>query len=158
VLFLGPILSPLFRASGLQGVEATGELARVTLLYICPSPAQSYTVAGFPMAVCARCWGATIGLWLARLALPYLLVRPHPLSSLLHRWRTLPWLTRLVFCLLPFMLWPLEIVGSTQGWWTLPPLWLLVINGAQAGVAAGFFFYSLWPGMWPARSGTWNGK
>jgi hypothetical protein len=44
-------------------------------------------------------------------------------------------------------------MGSGQGWWALPPLWVLLINGAQAGAAAGVFFLSVWPGFWPvARS------
>jgi hypothetical protein len=105
------------------------------------------------MAVCARCWGATIGLWMARLWLPALLSRRHALAEGLRWFRALPWLARLLLCGLPFLLWPLEIIGSGQGWWALPPLWVLLINGAQAGAAAGVFFLSVWPGFWPvARS------
>ncbi len=150
ILFVGPILSPLFRASGQPVVDATGAFAHSMLLYICPTPAQSYTLLGFPMAVCARCWGATIGLWAARLLLPLVLTRGGRLTAMLNAWRGLWWPLRLLICILPFGLWPLEIVGTAQGWWALPPLWLLVINGAQAGVAAGLFFYALWPGFWPA--------
>jgi hypothetical protein len=152
VLFLGPLLSPLFRATGQPVVDETGALARNMLVYICPTPAQSYMLFGFPMAVCARCWGATIGLWVARLWLPAALAHTDRAAVVLWRFRGRAWPLRLMLCALPFLLWPLEIVGTAQGWWSLPPLWLLVINGAQAGFAAGLFFFSLWPGFWPRQS------
>jgi hypothetical protein len=67
VLFLGPIISPLFRATGLPLLADAGLLARDLLsAYICPTPERSYMLLGLPMAVCARCWGATIGLIVAR--------------------------------------------------------------------------------------------
>ncbi|NJO07225.1 MAG: hypothetical protein HC876_17880, partial [Chloroflexaceae bacterium] len=43
----------------------------------------------------------------------------------------------------------IEIIGTYQGWWQLPPLWVLLLNGAQAGFFAGLFFASVWPGFWP---------
>src|SRR5689334_2744500 len=64
VLFLGPLVAPLFQATRLPFVAGSGALARDLLShYICSTPAKSYALLGFPMAVCARCWGATIGLW-----------------------------------------------------------------------------------------------
>src|SRR3954468_14085196 len=66
VLFFGPLAAPLFQATHLTLVADSGALARDLLSrYICPTPAKSYVLMGFPMAVCARCWGATIGLWVA---------------------------------------------------------------------------------------------
>ena len=66
VLFLGPLIAPLFQATRLPLAADSGALARDLLSrYICPTPAKSYMLLGFPMAVCARCWGATIGLWAA---------------------------------------------------------------------------------------------
>src|SRR5262247_815238 len=64
LLSLGPLIAPLFQATGLPFVADSGALARDLLSrYVCPTPAKSYALLGFPMAVCARCWGATIGLW-----------------------------------------------------------------------------------------------
>jgi hypothetical protein len=144
VLFLGPLISPLFRATGLPLVSDAGLLARDLLsLYICPTPERSYLLLGLPMAVCARCWGATIGLWGARL----LIGSRYSSSAPLRAFRSLPWAARLLLCALPFLLWPLEIVGHYQGLW-FAPLWLLLLNGAQAGLAAGLFFCSAWPGLW----------
>lgn len=147
VLFLGPIISPLFRATGLPLLTEAGVLARDLLAtYVCPTPERSFMLFGLPMAVCARCWGATMGLWAARL-----LVANHPALPPLAWYRSLPWAARLLLAALPFLLWPLEIFGHYGGWW-FAPMGLLLLNGAQAGLAAGLLFCSLWPGLWPERS------
>ncbi|MBX0327303.1 DUF2085 domain-containing protein [Oscillochloris sp. ZM17-4] len=147
VLFLGPIISPLFRATGLPGLTESGLLARDLLSrYVCPTPDRSIMLLGLPMAVCVRCWGATIGLWAARLLVG---AQGDHAGAPLRWFRGLPWAARLALAALPFLLWPLEIVGHYQGWW-FAPLWLLLINGAQAGFASGLFFCSIWPGLWPA--------
>ena len=59
----------------------------------------------------------------------------------------LPWHMRLLLAALPFVLWVAEIIG-----WPAAPLWLLVLNGAQAGLGAGLFFCSIWPGLMPHPS------
>jgi hypothetical protein len=152
VLFLGPLIAPLFQATTLPLVADSGGLARDLLAtYICPTPAKSYVVAGFPMAVCARCWGATIGLWAA-----YLLFRHFPTATQLRAWVPirdrylgLPWLIRLAISALPFVLWMLEIA-----YWPAAPYRVLLANGAFAGLSAGLFFCSIWPGLRarPART------
>lgn len=145
VLFFGPIISPLFRATGLPLLSDAGVLARdVLATYICPTPERSYMLFGLPMAVCARCWGATIGLLAARASFQHTGGR---LGGALQKYRTLSWGWRLGLAAVPFLLWPLEIVGHASGWW-YAPLWLLLLNGAQAGFIAGLFFISLWPGLW----------
>jgi hypothetical protein len=152
VLFLGPIIAPLFQASGLPLVADSGWLARDMLsTYICPTPAKSYMLAGHAMAVCARCWGATIGLWLAFLCAIYGLRFPvgnfrRP-ASFLARLFVLPWPVRLGFAALPFALWSLEIND-----WPAAPLGMLLINGALAGFSAGLFVCSIWPGLLPTRA------
>jgi uncharacterized membrane protein len=147
VLFLGPLVAALFLATGLPLVADAGWLARDLLsTYICPTPAKSYMLFGQPMAVCARCWGATIGLWGG-----YLMFRGHiagfapwrPLAWFLG----LPWLARLLMVALPFGAWVAEIMA-----WPAAPYWLLLLNGAQAGVGAGLFFCSIWPGLMPRLS------
>ena len=142
VLFLGPIASPLFRIGDLPLLAPTGELARTLLAtYICPTPDRSLLLFGYPMGVCVRCWGATIGLWGARLVLGRDI-------ALLAAYRRLDWRLRLLIAAVPFLLWPLEIVGQSAGYW-FAPLWLLLLNGLQAGFAAGLFFSSVWPQVWP---------
>lgn len=150
ILFLGPIISPLFRASGLPLVAESGQLARDLLAtFVCPTPERSYLLFGLPMAVCARCWGATIGLWAARVLVGGRRAERLPGAiRLLDSFRAMPWWARLALCATPFLLWPLEIVGHYRGAW-YAPLWLLLLNGVQAGFFAGLFFCSIWPGLWP---------
>lgn len=151
-LFLGPIISPLFRATGLPLLADAGLLARELLsTYVCPTPERSIALFGLPMGVCMRCWGATIGLLAARWTVArYAGAACAHSGSPLQWFRALPWVARLLLAALPFLLWPLEIVGHYSSWW-YAPLWLLLLNGAQAGFAAGLLFCSLWPGLWPAR-------
>lgn len=140
VLFLGPLAAPLFQASGLPLIAGTGALARDMLAqYICPTPAKSYYLLGFPLGVCARCWGATIGLWAAWL----LFTRAERNGWLwVRRYLALHWLARLGVSALPFWIWVAEI-----RWWPAAPYWLLLLNGAFAGVWAGLFVCSIWPGL-----------
>lgn len=156
-LFLGPLLAPLLRATGLPLLADAGALARELLAtYVCPTPERSLLLFGLPMAVCARCWGATLGLGAARLLVGWVAGgvgrRQSRLAQALGWFRGLPLPARLLLCGLPFLLWPLEIAGQGNGWWHAP-LWLLLLNGAQAGLAAGLLCCSLWPGMWPRRAG-----
>ena len=154
VLFLGPLAAPLFQATQLPVVADAGWLARDLLSrYVCPTPAKSYLLLGFPMAVCARCWGATIGLWAgwAAFRLGSSDQRPttggrlsglHFVVRRLDGYLALPWAARLAIGALPFLLWVAEI-----SWWAAAPLWLLLANGAFAGFWAGLFFCSIWPGL-----------
>jgi hypothetical protein len=43
---------------------------------------------------------------------------------------------------LAFLLWAAEI-----SWWPAAPYWLLLLNGANAGLWAGLFLCSIWPGL-----------
>lgn len=166
VLFLGPVVAPLFQATELWLVADSGVLARDLLSrYVCPTPLKSYSVLGFPMAVCARCWGATVGLWIGWLALrwtedknreprgangqlPAASCSTSSVSRLLvMRFLALPWTVRLALAALPFLLWALEI-----RYWPGAPLGVLLANGAFAGCWAGLFFYSPWPGLHNSRN------
>lgn len=152
-LALGPLIAPLFQATRLPLLAGSGALARDMLSsYICPTPAKSYLLLGFPMAVCARCWGATLGLWAAWLFVrwPLFAARRDATSAIarssLMLWRArylaLAWPLRAGLAALPFGLWAAEISR-----WPAAPYWALLINGAFAGAWAGLLFCSVWPGM-----------
>jgi hypothetical protein len=157
VLFFGPLVAPLFQATRLPLVADSGALARELLAqYICPTPAKSYVLLGFPMAVCARCWGGTIGLWAAWLLLRRTtndqrrMLESIPSSFDIGHWSlfrlrldrycALAWPLRLLVGGLPFLLWVAEI-----SLWPAAPYWILLLNGAFAGCWAGLLFYSAWP-------------
>jgi hypothetical protein len=157
VLFFGPLIAPLFQATQLPLMADAGALARDLLSrYICPTPAKSYVLLGFPMAVCARCWGATIGLWAAWLLIRrrtndegrttnanlFVIGRSSVITQWLHSYLGLAWQARLGVGALPFLLWVAEI-----HLWAAAPYAVLLLNGAFAGFWAGLFFYSVWPGL-----------
>jgi hypothetical protein len=152
VLFFGPLIAPLFQATHLPLIADSGALARDLLShYVCPTPAKSYMLLGFPMAVCARCWGATIGLWVGWLAVQVADRRSQITGRrsqdagdlrLVSGYLALAWPTRLLIGALPFVLWVAEI-----RWWPGAPYWMLLVNGAFAGYWAGLFFCSIWPGL-----------
>ncbi|HET9222974.1 MAG TPA: DUF2085 domain-containing protein [Roseiflexaceae bacterium] len=148
VLLVGPLIAPLFQATRLPVIASAGTLARDLLTYyVCPTPAKSYALFGFPMAVCARCWGATIGLWAA-----WLVCRPqvaghsrtraenHPSTSAWFVER--PWELRLCFALAALLLWNLEINS-----WPTAPLAVRIVNGANGGFWVAMFAGSLWHTM-----------
>src|SRR4051794_14964937 len=155
VLFFGPLIAPLFQATRLALVANSGELARDLLSrYICPTPAKSYLLLGFPMAVCARCWGATIGLWLAwRLLRPFTIDHrtarqggketrrlinshlPFSLSSLLSV--SMPSVARWFLNSYLALAWPLRLLlgalpfllwAGEINLWLAAPYWVLLLN------------------------------
>lgn len=135
VLFFGPLLAPLLQATQLPFAGDTGAFARDMLAtYVCPTPAKSYMLLGFPMAVCARCWGATIGLWAGWLLWngPVPIVREWYFQT--------HWLLRISATALPFLFWVVEIIA-----WPTAPYTILLLNGALAGIFAGLLVCSIWP-------------
>jgi hypothetical protein len=159
LLFLGPLIAPLFQATGLPFVADSGALAYDVLSrYICLTPAKSYALLGYPMAVCARCWGATSGLWGAWWLCKSQVAgrrsqasqdqepttKQHtPTDSWLLAFGSWffhqPWVLRLCLALGALLLWSLEINA-----WPGAPLPALIVNGATGGFWAGMFAGSLW--------------
>lgn len=138
ILFFGPPVAALFIATGLPIMTDLGWLARDLLtLYVCPTPAKSYLLFEAPMAVCTRCWGATIGLWVG-----WFVVQHWQRSAQMPRWFSWHWSLRLLTAAVPFSLWWFEIA-----FWPSASYELLLVNGAVAGLSAGLFFCSLWPGL-----------
>lgn len=143
VLFFGPPVAALFIATNLPLMTDLGWLARdVLTTYVCPTPAKSYTLLAAPMAVCVRCWGATIGLWVG-----WWLIGRSDVRQRLSLWLALPWWARLGSALVPFGLWWLEI-----NFWPAAAYTVLLINGIVAGTSAGLFFCSMWPGLLPRQA------
>jgi hypothetical protein len=151
VLFFGPLLAPLLQATGLPALADSGALARDVLSrYVCPTPAKSYALLGFPMAVCARCWGATIGLWGAWFLFRRLQIGLYT-STMVSAYVSLPALLRLSVAIGALLLWTLEI-----NLWPGAPLPALILNGANGGFWAGMFllFFATrpTPGALPGRA------
>jgi uncharacterized membrane protein len=138
ILFLGPPIAALFIATGIPIMTGLGWTARSLLsTYVCPTPIKTYELLGAPMAVCTRCWGATIGLWLGW----FISTRTTPIGSITN-WYSLPPYLRFLMAIVPFALWWLEI-----RYWPTASYEVLLLNGILAGTTAGMFFCSIYPGM-----------
>lgn len=146
VLFLGPLLAPLFQATGFPLLVDSGALAHDVLSrYVCPTPAKAAHILGYPMAVCVRCWGATIGLWLGWFLLSGRGFRSERSRLLFADSCRASWSLYLGLMGAAFLLWVLEI------WlWPTAPFSILLVNGVQAGFCAIFFLDALWLG-WSKR-------
>jgi hypothetical protein len=87
--------------------------------------------------VCARCWGATIGLWIA-----WMLFRARnasPGSRVLAAYLALAWPFWLLIAAGALLLWTFEI-----NTWPGAPLPLLLLNGAHGGFWAGLLLGAWW--------------
>lgn len=140
ILFLGPPAAALCIASGVPFLTMLGWTARdVLTTYVCPTPLKSYELFAAPMAVCTRCWGATIGLWAG-----WYIATNTARRTATAPWFAFPVVVRFMTALAPFCLWWLEI-----HYWPTASYEVLLLNGALAGTTAGMFFCSIWPGMRP---------
>jgi hypothetical protein len=132
-------------------LAGSGALAHDLLAtYVCPTPAKSYMLLGFPMAVCTRCWGATFGLWAAWWLFQRLQIADCRLQiggrlvALVSRYLALPLGLRLALAIGALLLWTLEI-----NTWAAAPLLILLLNGAHGGFWAAMLIGSVWR--------TWKG-
>lgn len=70
-VFLGPILVPLLWLSGGPLFRSVAEFSWSAGRAICSYTGKSFTLAGLPLMVCARCTGATSGLLIVGLLYHY---------------------------------------------------------------------------------------
>lgn len=106
----GPILAPLFRASGLPLFVPVGEGITALGFWICPQPEMAFQLAGYPWAVCSRCYTALIGIIAVRVAYGR---RGNAFVFMEKR----SWALRLILAALTFGLWQLDVHAMHHGWW-----------------------------------------
>jgi len=127
----GPILAPLFRASRLPLFTPVGEAITALGFWICPQPEMAFQLAGYPWAVCSRCYTALLGIIALRVAYAR---RGATFVFMERRSCAL----RLLLAVVTFGLWQLDVHAMHHGWWNggqptmiLTGLWL----GLGAGMA-----------------------
>lgn len=106
----GPILAPLFRASGLPLFVPVGEGITALGFWICPQPEMAFQLAGYPWAVCSRCYTALIGIIAVRVAYGR---RGDAFVFMEKR----SWVLRLTLAAVTFGLWQLDVHAMHYGWW-----------------------------------------
>lgn len=128
-LAAGPILAPLFRATGWPLFVPVGEAITVLGFWICPQPEMAFELAGYPWAVCSRCYAALIGILLIRGAY----ARRGPTYTWLEG---RSWLLRLTVAAATFALWQLDVHAMHHGWWDGGQL-TMILTGLALGLGMG---------------------
>src|SRR5687768_11622884 len=67
ILLVGPLLAPIFAATGWQLLRPFTDGIYLLGQAVCPKVSEHMMLWGQPMAVCASCWAAVWGLWAVRL-------------------------------------------------------------------------------------------
>ena len=156
LIIVGPILAPLFDATGLWLFQRIAHWIIYPLgQWICPQDHHTVMVGGWGlMAVCTRCYAAIGGLFMVRLALTS---APHDGSvggRLAGWWAARSSVQRFLFIVTIITLWELDVWAERWGWWS----WghgMLIATGPIVGLAVGFLVYGLLSWL-TDRQPTWN--
>ncbi|HMA35201.1 MAG TPA: DUF2085 domain-containing protein [Chloroflexia bacterium] len=131
VLLVGPLVGPVFSASGWPLLGLINWPLYLMGENVCPQPDLVFTLFGFPLLICSRCWSGVFGLWIVLLT-----YRAGSGSGVWATWRALPELARVTLALLAFGPWVIDIVAADQGWWA-SPLPFQLLSGILGGLGAG---------------------
>ena len=143
LIIIGPVLAPLFHASGIWLLDRIA----VWIIYplgqlICPQDQHSLHIGRNLMAVCSRCYAAIGGLFLVRLALTSDPNGEGVGSRLARWWLRLPGGGRLAFIVSVIALWQFDLWAERAGWWSWSQP-VLIATGPIVGLAIGFLVYGL---------------
>lgn len=140
ILLVGPLVAPVFMATGLSilrpfadGIYLIGDL-------VCPKVDFHFMFVGYPVAVCASCWAAVFGLWTVRL----LYGRAGEGFGIFSRFKLAPFWTqwqqnspslKLSVLFLGFIPWSLDVMLTDTGAWYSPQIFMMFV-GYLGGLAA----------------------
>lgn len=133
----GPFLAPIFLyilpplPSGLSPFPWIGRFIYALGDVICPQPDVSFMLAGHRWAICVGCYGAGIGLIVAR----WWTQSHHPIAL---RFQALRWSYRLYLVSVPFAIWAADVRFHIS-----QSFLLLGLNGVWAGLSLGLLVYTL---------------
>ncbi|NJM21652.1 MAG: DUF2085 domain-containing protein [Richelia sp. RM2_1_2] len=131
-MVIGPILAPFLAASGLPILPQIAQIIYFMGNHVCPQPQMGIELASpFIMAVCMRCYGTVMGLFITRLLY---LTDNGKASYWLHQYG---W-NGAAFSTVLMMAYPLEMAAQILGWWNFDNL-VVVPFGLITGLAWGLF-------------------
>ncbi len=146
LIIVGPILAPLFEASGLWLFQG---IARFIIYpmgqWVCPQDQHALHIGHNVMAVCTRCYAAIGGLTLVRVALGSNPQGNTVGARLARGWHALPGAGRVLFIASIIALWQIDVRAERLGWWSWEQP-VLIATGPLIGLAVGFLVYGalLW--------------
>ncbi|MBF2015716.1 MAG: DUF2085 domain-containing protein [Rivularia sp. T60_A2020_040] len=131
-MVVGPILAPFLAVSGLPILPQIAQIIYFMGNHVCPQPQMGVELASpFIMAVCMRCYGTVMGLFITRLLY---LTDNGKNSYWLHQYG---W-NGAAFSTVLMMAYPLEMAAQILGWWSFDNL-VVVPFGLITGLAWGLF-------------------
>jgi uncharacterized membrane protein len=135
-IFTGPILVPVLWLSGFPLFTAIADFGWEFGKAICSHTINSFTIAGLPMMICARCFGVASGLLLTGLIYHYSgLIRPRLPKNRLY-------LATIIALL--FIPWLIDSGLQRLGLWETD-LWLMFPTGFLGGAALVLAPLIFWP-------------
>ncbi|MCJ8279684.1 MAG: DUF2085 domain-containing protein [Rivularia sp. ALOHA_DT_140] len=131
-MVVGPIAAPFLAASGMPILPQIASIIYFMGHYVCPQPDMGIELASpFIMAVCMRCYGTVLGLFITRL----LYIADNGKSFYwLHQYGWNGASIATVF----MMAYPLEMAAQILGWWSFHNN-LVTPFGLITGLAWGLF-------------------
>lgn len=155
LMIIGPVIAPLFHASGLWLFDRIAHWIIYPLgVWICPQDQHAILIMGHAMTVCTRCYAAIGGLFSVRLALTSDPDKKGIGSWLARLWRQQSNQNRLIFITSIITLWQLDVWAERFAWWS----WgqgMLIATGPIVGIAIGFLAYGLLAYLTGVQA-TWN--
>lgn len=153
LMIVGPVVAPLFHASGIPLFEwiAHGIIYPLGMGF-CPQDQHAVALAGQAMAVCTRCYAAIAGLFGVRLALTSDPDGRGLGPWLARTWRRVPTGGRVAFIVGTIALWQADVWAERLGWWSWDHA-TLILTGPPIGLAIGFLAYSLLARLTGAKPG-----
>jgi hypothetical protein len=141
ILLVGPLVAPLFLATGLPILTPFADAIYLLGETVCPKVGVHMMFLGEPVAVCFSCWASVWGLWTVRLLFgrsgegfgPLMKLRLEPLWA---RWGGASLATKLGVLSLGFMPWALDVMLWDLGTWN-SPFGYMMLAGFLGGVVAG---------------------
>ena len=141
ILLVGPLVAPLFAATGWSVLRPVADGIYMLGQAICPKVSEHMMVWGEAMAVCASCWAAVWGLWVVRLIHgragegfgPFMRLGLTPYWM---GWRDAPITIKLSVLLAGFLPWAFDVMMWDTGTWRSPQPFMMLV-GFIGGIAAG---------------------
>ncbi|MGI8588172.1 MAG: DUF2085 domain-containing protein [Chloroflexia bacterium] len=131
VLLVGPLVGPIFQEIGWPVLGLINWPLYLMGENVCPQPALTLDLFGYPMLICSRCWGGVFGLWAVLLA-----YKAWAGGAFWSAWRQMPEPAKISIALLCFAPWVLDIIAYDHGLWVSPHPFLL-LTGLLGGLGAG---------------------
>lgn len=140
ILLVGPLVAPLFMATGISVLRPFADGIYLLGDTVCPKVDFHFMFMNYPVAVCSSCWSAVFGLWTVRLLYGRAGEGFGPFSrlglqSVWTRWQQTPGQLKLSVLLIGFLPWAIDVMLTDTGLLYTPHIYMM-FAGFMGGLAA----------------------